>query len=191
MLLAIFKEVVIKNILVLPFLLSLSLLFGAVADPEAPVGSRKNPVPIGEKYELQIETGLFSVGVVKVMRGFYAELFVDALNGPPLKVPTNERMLFSFSMEYLKDLSSQDAPVAVGDFLFDIANSGYNRKHQEQPMYIEGITLSGNLYEGGSHTGALLYEVDPDREYYLILKDVWFELGADSSEGIEEYVNSL
>lgn len=179
-----------KKVLVLLLLFSWSFLFGAVLDPGASLGSRKNPLPLKASATIQIEEALVKVNVVEVARGNHADLFLLAFESYVEPVQTKEHVLLSVSMEYLKDKTGNDKPIAIGEYLFDIATSDYNRRHLPQSVTIES-TLHGILYEKGSHTGLLIYDVDPSREYYLVINDVWFELGDDSSQGMKTMIAEM
>lgn len=185
-----YKDGEMKKILVFLLLFSWGLLFGAVLDTEATLGSRKNPLPLKISSIIQIEEAMVEVNVVEVARGNHADLFLRAFGSYVEPMQTKEHLLFSTSMKYLKDKTENDKPLTVGESLFDIATSDYNKRHLPQSVIIES-TLDGILYENGSHTGLLIYDVDPDREYYLVINDVWFELGDDSSQGMKTMIAEM
>lgn len=173
-------------------LLICSLLNAKVLDPEAPMGSRKNPVPIRTTIQTEIlEDGqrmaIADLAINGVMRGTLAKIYLLALQVaegdevPSIQNDDREYMLVVLSVDNIEDLTGNDEAFHVGHEEVMLANKNFVARNPSRIAHIQD-ELEGYMYEGSTHAGFLLYEVNDNEEYYLVYQDKWFDLGTDTDE---------
>jgi len=157
-----------------------------IIDIKAPVGSRKNPIPIGSGYIIESTdpSGIsaeLKVGIVGVIRGKNALRFIQARNVFDMTPNTQiEYILPLIYVENVKDLTGNDYPYYIDESDFEIADAGYSNKKQFNFIVIgEPYVLDANLYEGSVTIGVIPFEIPKKDEAYLIFNDIWFWLGTE------------
>jgi hypothetical protein len=187
----------VKKVLAIVFvLLMVFQLQAKVLDPTALVGSRKNPVPLLDNIHIEIveygnKIAMANVKVNGVMRGTYADIYLS-MNGmaegvyvPEIVSDSQEYMIVVLSFENIKDLTGKDGSFFVGHYVVKLANKNYVARSPDRIASLPS-ELNGDMYEGSSHAGTLLYSVNKGEEYYLVYQDYWFELGAETSENAKK-----
>jgi len=166
-------------------------LSAKVLDPSAPMGSRKNPIPMGElvsfhasKEYVDESTAILSMGVIGVVRGDKADSF---LNDSDSLVRTRlhdgyEFVLPIILVSNLKDLTGNDDYFYVNQGKFEFADSGYSHKKFQATWYTldEPFVLDSKLYEGIGTSGMIECQAPIGDECYLYYEGIWFELGSET-----------
>ena len=185
-------------LIVFVFIIIATVLPAKVLDPNAPAGSRKNPVPVRTTISTIVtENGRkianTDLAINGVMRGQLANIFIFAMfisegvDLPSIDDDSKEYMIVVLSVDNTKDLTGNDEAFYVGHEQVMLANKTYVSKVPERIAHLPD-EIDGNMYEGSSHAGYLLYKVNVDEEYYLVYQNIWFDLGTSSDE---ETINSL
>ena len=146
-----------------------SVLSAKVLEPGAPIGSRKNPIPIRTTIQTEIlEDGrrlaIADLAINGVMRGILADIYLLALQVvegndiPSIQNDDREYMLVVFSVDNIEDLTGNDEAFHVDHEKIMLANKNYVARNPSRVTHIQD-ELEGYMYEGSSHAGFLLYEI--------------------------------
>ena len=177
-----------KKYLVLVFTLFLVFQLQAkVIDSTAPIGSRKNPVPIGGGYSLEVKSSdgkskfLLTIMVHGIIRGEKAEAVVRSQNMfNPTAPDKHEFVLPMVAVMNMKDYSGEDKYIEIDQDLFEFSDSGYSHKkyYKHEIIINEPLILDAKLYEGSMTTGLMAFFAPIGDECYLYFNGAWFELGS-------------
>ncbi len=161
---------------------------GPVLDPEAKIGSRKNPVPIGKQIivtssRMGNPSSKLAVGIAYVVRGDAAYKYLkvqNKFNDPPLE--GYEYVVPYVVVANIEDLSGNDEPYQVDQYMFEIADSGYSHTLKMNMVVInEPDVLDARLYEGSYTSGYVVHQMGIGEQCYLVLdNEYWFDLGTKS-----------
>lgn len=167
-----------------------SLLFGAVIDPSAPIGSRKNPAPVGHTMKITVSDYFddpianIDMTVLGVLRG------QDAWESLKKQSQSNEELLWGWQyiipivqIKNVKDLTGKDRYFEISQIKFEFANSDYSHtRSQPAATLLTVSSLSAKLYEGSTKIGALAYTTIYGENCYLYFNGTWFDLGTESEK---------
>ena len=177
-----------KWFVVSALLLVCSLLPAKVIDANADIGSRKNPVPIGDSYVVDATDiwgtpkSKLAISVYGVVRGEKAATLMQSQNMfNDVPAQGYEYVIPMIMVANLEDLEGEDEPFEVDDTVFEFADAGYSHKKSYDFSYMMVINephiLDCKLYEGSYTVGLLPYMAPVNDNCYLYFQGIWFELG--------------
>ena len=176
-----------RYLFILVFIIITAPMFGKVIDPAAPIGSRKNPVPIGKTFAMVISDtwgnpiANIAITVNGIIRGDKAAAVAKNQNMFN-KTPSDdyEFIMPMVTVANIKDLTGKDEPLEVDQYMFEFADSGYSHKQYGKSTVIinEPFVLDAKLYEGSGTTGIMGFVARISDECYMYCDGVWFELGS-------------
>ena len=150
-------------------------------EPTQEIGSRKSPAPIGTEVGIiDADYGAYTMTCTEILRGADAWAKIqeaNRFNEEPLE--GKEYILAKFSVLYRVSARSDDAPLELGVYNFDVSDSSYSvsdKAHASLVLPEPAFDLT--LYEGASNEGWVVFEVPTDEAAPLAVWDelAWFQL---------------
>lgn len=150
---------------------------------EPQIGSRKNPVPLGQAVEFTSESytsgsGKVRLSLLEIVRGDAAwDMVLDAnmFNDPPEN--GKEYLCVKVEMTFLEDLTGEDKPLKSDKYDFDYADGGFSVSNGARVVEPEP-EFDVQLYEGATSSGwvTFLVEKDETNPYAIYADAIWFQL---------------
>jgi len=170
------------SILMIVILLLSVPLQSKVLDPSAPIGSRKNPVPVGEWLIFSTGEQQIAVMVTGIIAGQKAAEMLASGNqffsGP---TESQEYYIVGIQAQHLKDLTGSDKPFTISRFNWKLADEKYTILNKFDIIMLGDAELKATMYEGGDTFGALAYIVDKGKGYYAVYDQYWFDLSSPTT----------
>lgn len=155
-------------------------------EPTPELGSRLNPMPIGEAFLGTYTSGGYdyAIGITlqEVVRGEEAWNMLYEANRFNDKPPEGkEYILARFTVGYISDLGGEDRALEISDWDFKFSTGTY-RVEDLPSVVVPEPEFDLTLYELAYGDGwvAFLADVDDNSPKAVFLDSLWFNLGSDS-----------